>query len=209
MVWSIAQGNTIKKRQKELKTNLETKCVIVTIHGIRKGDTMKGLRELIATDDLFKDCVVETLNYGFVRAFTNYVPIFRNISIRLVISFMTRIYYQYPNAKIKVVAHSNGTWIIGNALQSAKWICPSLEKILLFGCVLKRNYNWNEFLFIKVINFYAKNDYVVLLAKPFSGMGWSGRYKFKQIAPNLRQIPISTGHTGFLAEYKTIRSLLK
>ncbi len=203
------QRKTLKMQQEKSKINLETKCVIVTIHGIRKNDTMKGLRELIATDDMFKDCVVETLDYGFVRAIANYMPILRSVSIRLVVSFMKRIYYQYPNATIKVMAHSNGTWLIGNALLSKKWMCPSLEKILLFGCVLKRNYNWNEFPFIKVINFYAKNDGVVLLAKPFYGMGWSGIYKFKQTAPNLTQMDLNTGHTGFLKEYKTIRSVLK
>lgn len=203
------QRERLKTQQEKTKRNLETKCVIVTIHGIRKNNTMKGLRELIADDILFRDCVIETLDYGFVRAIANYMPILRSVSIRLVVSFMKRIYYQYPNATIKVLAHSNGTWLIGNALLSKKWFCPSLRKILLFGCTLKRNYNWNKFLAIKVINFYANNDSVVLLAKPFYGMGWSGRYKFKQRAPNLLQIPISTGHTGFLTEYETIRDILK
>ncbi len=204
------QREILKTQQEKTKTNLETKCVIVTIHGIRKNNTMKGLRALIAEDILFKDSVIEPLDYGFVRAIANYMPILRHITARLVVSFLRRIYWQYPNAEIKVIAHSNGTWAVGRALEKRKLANHfKINKLLLFGCVLKRKFNWNRFEEIKVINFYAKNDFVVLLAKPFYAMGWSGRYGFKQTAPNLAQIANNTGHTGFLAEYKTIRSVLK
>ena len=187
--------------------------VIVTIHGIRKGDTMKALRGLIKRDECFSDYVIETLDYGYVYAIVNYIPILRSITAKLVASFLHRIQYQYPHANVTVLAHSNGTWAIGRALETWKEKSPffyihKLQKLLLFGSVLKRNFDWNRFENIEVTNFVSANDKVVLFAKPFYGMGWSGRYGFKTDAPNLRQIQIDTGHTGFLAEYDIIRNVV-
>lgn len=185
------------------------KNVIVTIHGIRKGDTMQQLRVLISEDKLFEDCIIEGIDYGYVRALVNYIPFVRRLTTKYIISFLRRISYQYPYAQITVIAHSNGTWAVGRALEKGRREAKfNINKLVLFGSVLKRKFDWNRFKAIKVYNFYSSNDKVVLLAKPFYGMGWSGRYGFKKDALNLIQEDVKAGHTGFLKEYKTLQEVL-
>jgi len=192
-----------------MRESKNVRNVIVTIHGIRKGDTMKELRGLIKQNECFRDYVIEPLDYGYVHAVINYIPILRSITAKLVASFLKRIYYQYPHARVIVIAHSNGTWAVGRALEKRrKNVDFKIDKLLLFGSVLKRNFDWNRFENIEVTNFVSANDKVVLFAKPFYGMGWSGRYGFKTDAPNLHQIQIDTGHTGFIAEYDIIRNVV-
>lgn len=199
------QIETLKKNQYDPAA----KCVIVTVHGIRKGDTMQQLRALMSEDELLKDCIIESLDYGYVRALVNYIPFVRRLTAKYVLSFLRRISYQYPYANITVIAHSNGTWGIGSALEKERRkVFFNIDKLILFGSVLKRKFEWDRFKNIKVYNFYSTNDNVVLLAKPFYGMGWSGRYGFKKDALNLVQQDIKAGHTGFLKEYKNLRIVL-
>ncbi len=185
---------------------IKANVVIVTIHGIRKGDKMKKLREKLAID--FPEHIIEKIDYGYLRAFINYFPIMRTNVSKYVASRLETIKYKYPSKRVVVVAHSNGTWAIGRATEKNNPMRFRINGIILLGSVLKRNFDWGKFPFIKVINFISTNDKVVFLSKPFYFMGWSGRYGFKKKPLNLEQIYVKWGHSGFLKQYEKIRNVV-
>ena len=115
----------------------------------------------------------------------------------------------YPDHEIIVIAHSNGTRATKIAIVRShslrnKYPRFRIDKLILLGCVIKRNFDWNYYPFIRVINFVSTNDKIVFFARIF-GMGRAGRYGFKIKAPNLKQIEVEWGHSGYLEHYTTIK----
>ncbi len=49
---------------------------------------------------------------------------------------------QYPNARLSVIAHSFGTWIMGEVLEDNPDI--RLDRLVLCGSVLERGYRWDK-----------------------------------------------------------------
>jgi hypothetical protein len=191
------------------KTNLDVKNVIVTVHGIKsKGKNLEKLSLYMSKDKFFVDSHFSNINYGKLLAVVNYIPIVRSLTMELVASRLATITYKYPNAKIVVICHSNGTWAISKALEKY-YPKFKIDQLILLGCVIKRKFDWKKYININVFNFIGVKDKVLLLAKPFYGMGWSGRYGFKTHSKNLKQFRFNWGHTGFVREMDTIKSVVK
>lgn len=88
---------------------------------------------------------------------------------------------QHPNARISVIAHSFGTYIIGSILQQEFDI--RIHRLILCGSVLPRNFAWEKVLRQLerngVINECGKRDIWPVMAQSLSwGYGASGTHGF-------------------------------
>jgi alpha-beta hydrolase superfamily lysophospholipase len=114
----------------------------------------------------------------------------------------------YPEGRIIVIAHSNGTVAVSKAMdmryKANNWPAFSVDGLILLGSPMKRNYDWGNHPFTEVINFISKNDKVVWLAR-FYGMGAAGRYGFKKKRRNLKQVCVKWGHSGFMKQYRKVK----
>jgi hypothetical protein len=188
-------------------------AVIVTIHGQEsRGQNMAKLTAQLA-GDLSHNCDFVNMKYKRLLTIVNILPWVRTMTAKYIAARLETIGLKWPNSKVIVIAHSNGTVATGRALMNMrnpkkKWPEFRLDGLILLGCPMKRNFNWNNFPEIEVINFVSKNDMVVFMARAY-GMGAAGRYGFKKSAVNLHQLCNKWGHTGFLRGYSLIRNAVK
>jgi alpha-beta hydrolase superfamily lysophospholipase len=114
----------------------------------------------------------------------------------------------YPDSRIIVIGHSNGTVAVSRAMDMRYarkgWPTFAVDGLILLGCPMKRNYDWSKHPHTEVINFISKNDKVVWMAR-FYGMGAAGRFGFKKKRSNLKQTYVKWGHSGFMERYQKIK----
>ncbi len=187
--------------------------VVVTIHGQEsKGKILKELSNRLKKD-IPGDVAFVNLRYTRLLTVVNTLPWVRTMTAKYIAARLDTIDSDNPNAKIIVIAHSNGTNALRIAMDNRykpkkNWPKFAVDGLILLGCPIKRSYDWSNHPYTKVINFISTNDKVVWLAR-FYGMGSAGRYGFKKTPPNLIQIKGSFGHSGFMQRYLTIKSCVK
>lgn len=184
--------------------------VIVTIHGQEsKGEQMKELSNRLAKD-LKRECIFVNLRYTKLHTLVNTLPWVRIMTAKYIAARLETITVTFPDSRIIVIAHSNGTRATRIAMDmrynnKKNWPKFAVDGLMLLGCPIKRNYDWSNHPLTEVINFISINDKVVWLAR-FYGMGSAGRFGFKKKTKNLKQICVKWGHSGFLKKYYMIRT---
>lgn len=172
--------------------------VVVSIHGIMtKGKNLHRVMEQVRLE--FPDYHYTELKYGYTNAVLNFAPWARHIVRDAVAYRISGLSYKYRNAKIIVIAHSNGTFALGKALE--RWYKNGgmrIGMIILAGSVIKRKFDWSRYPDISVVNIIATRDWVSWISKPLYGMGRSGIKGFKSIFPNVMEYRFKTGHTGYV-----------
>ncbi len=180
------------------------KINIITIHGIRsKGDLLESVaHEALAAlpDDGYSHGMVTPIDYPFVRAISHHVPFVRKAIEWGIARRLHEIALMYPDFDHVVMAHSNGSRALSRVLEDALFKYHGirnhkdfkLKKVLLFGSIIPRNYDWSRFEGLEVVNFIGTKDKAVLFSK-----GWSGRYGFKNPAKNVWQYRFNGGHSDY------------
>ncbi len=113
-------------------------------------------------------------------------------------------YRKFPSADLILLCHSNASFGITNVLnryyfeKKGLYDKIKINKILLFGSVIPKEFDWNRFPHINVVNFVGSKDIVSGFAGKFYGMGSSGRKGFKIEASNLKQIYTKWRHSDFV-----------
>jgi hypothetical protein len=160
------------------------------------------------------DCVFINLRYTKLWTVVNTLPWARTMTAKYIASRLNTITrYQYPAAKVIVIAHSNGTRATRIAMDmmlkpKKKWPLFHIDNLILLGCPIKRNYKWDRHPGTQVLNFISTNDKVVWAAR-FYGMGSAGRYGFKYEPPNLKQVHVKWGHSGFINQWPVISEYMR
>jgi hypothetical protein len=176
----------------------KVKVVVVSIHGIMtKGKNLHRVMEQIEQE--FPDYHYTELKYGYTNAVLNFAPWARNIVRDAVAYRISCLSYKYRNAKIIVIAHSNGTYALGNALK--KWYSNGgmrIGMIILTGSVIKRKFDWSDYPNISVVNIVATRDWVSFISRWTYGMGQSGVKGFKKKFDNVIEYKFKMGHTGYI-----------
>lgn len=188
-----------------------TKTVIVTIHGQEsKGKKMSALSERLQKD-LKRECKFINLRYTRLLTIVNTLPWVRTMTAKYIAARLDTIDSDYPDSRIIVIAHSNGTVAVSKAMDmryvrvvGKRWPEFAVDGLILLGCPMKRNYDWANHPYTEVINFVSKNDKVVWFAR-FYGMGTAGRNGFKKKRENLKQVCVKWGHSGFMKQYRMIK----
>lgn len=179
------------------------KINIITIHGIRsKGDTLEAvaLEALKALpDDGYSHGMVTPIDYPFVRAIVHHTPFVRKAVEWGIARRLHEIALMYPDFEHVVMCHSNGSRALSRVLETAQKYYNiksykdfGIKKVLLFGSIIPRNYDWSRYPDIEIVNFRGMKDKVVLFSR-----GWSGRYGFKNPYFNVKEYKFRGGHSDY------------
>jgi pimeloyl-ACP methyl ester carboxylesterase len=190
------------------------KTVVITIHGQESiGKNMADLSYLLSQEEFMDNCTFINLRYEKLLTIFNIRGRTRRMTAKYIAARLNGICLQYPNARIIIIAHSNGTRAARIAMDMRlkprkKWPMFRVDNLILLGCPIKRNYRWTKHPATMVYNFASVNDNVVWLAR-FYGMGSAGRYKFKHEGPNLTQYFVKWGHSGFVDHYPVLSGCMR
>lgn len=176
---------------------------ITTIHGIEShGDVLEAvaLEALQAVlDDGYSHGMVTPIDYPKVLALFHYLPFHRKAVEWGVARRLHEIALMHPNFDHVVMCHSNGSRALSRVLETASkyhgiksYKDFRIKKILLFGSIVPRNYDWSRFPDLEVVNFVGTKDKAVLFSR-----GWSGRYGFKYPSPNVKEYKFKGGHSDY------------
>lgn len=189
------------------------KVVVVTIHGQEsKGKNMRELSDRLSKEPFAKDWEFVNIRYTRLLTIVNTIPWVRSMTAKYIAARLDTIDSDYPGYLIYVIAHSNGTRATAIAIEKSNYIKSypkfRINRLFLLGSAIRRKFDWGWYPDIDVINFISTNDWVIFWAKLY-GMGVSGRKGFKIKAPNLKQIKVKWGHSGFLEHYELIANEIR
>jgi hypothetical protein len=197
------------------ETSPKVKTVVITIHGQESiGENLKELTRRLGLESFMKDCVFINIRYTKLWTIVNALPWVRSMTAKYVASRLNAItLYEYPDAIIITVGHSNGTRATRIAMDmrlkpKKKWPQFRIDHLLLLGCPIRRDYDWSKHPLTMVWNFVSSNDMVVWAAR-FYGMGTAGKNAFDYEPGNLTQYYVKWGHSGFMKHYTVIANCIR
>lgn len=184
--------------------------VIVLVHGIRTfGSWQERLLRMLREED--PNVEVYIYKYGYFSALAFLLPFFRIFPIRGFRKYLLSSKDDWENANVDIVAHSFGTFIVGQALRGMHdGDSPRFRLVLLCGSVLKQLFPWHSIVgqkkqVARIINDCGQTDIWPVFAQLFVlGMGIAGRRGFAGVlGPDAgvinRFYPV--GHSGFFEEF--------
>jgi hypothetical protein len=125
----------------QLMDDAKRKPVVVLIHGIRDHALwQKEIRDTLESEG-FK--VVST-NYGRFDLLRFLLPFgfFRRKAASEVLNQLNMVFYYNPGSTVSIIAHSFGTYIIGNIMRES--FSLKFDKIILCGSILKYNFPFEQ-----------------------------------------------------------------
>ncbi|WP_201491299.1 alpha/beta hydrolase family protein [Pseudomonas paracarnis] len=153
--------------------------ILVLIHGIRTDGAWQRdvQREFLGVPNL----QVHDLGYDVVTGMQLAGP-FRAGPINKIVRDIRKLKDEEPLARISVIAHSFGTYVVSRILEDHPDI--SFDKIVLSGCLIKRSYPWDRnarnMRKSSIINDVGVRDIWPLIASCCTwGYGSTGRVGFK------------------------------
>ena len=175
--------------------------VIMIMHGIR---TNKIVGWIAGLESKLKRQAppgtrVYVPTYGYLTALRFALPWMRNRHIPIFRDEYTELLAEHPRAQFSIIAHSNGTYMLGHCLKKTPGM--RFENLVLAGCALPQEYDWENIMdpndganqqVKRVLNELATGDFpVAVLCNALRGIG------MKDIGP--------AGFTGFLEKGPSIR----
>jgi pimeloyl-ACP methyl ester carboxylesterase len=163
----------------EMGKEVQEKTIVVLIHGIRTFAEWQDKVKNEFSQDL--NITVIAIGYDYFDLLRFWCPwYFRNAPIRRVEQQLRNITSENSHAKLVVVAHSFGTYIISKILKSSPDI--RIERLLLCGSIIKTDWRWDLVPQRPklILNDVGDRDIFPVLAKATSwGYGASGTFGFK------------------------------
>ncbi len=163
----------------EMGKEAQEKTIVVLIHGIRTFAEWQDKVKNEFSQDLHISVVA--IGYDYFDLLRFWCPLFfRNAPIRRVEQQLRNITSENNHAKLVVVAHSFGTYIISNILRFSPDI--RIERLLLCGSIIKTDWRWDLVPQRPklILNDVGDKDIFPVLAKAASwGYGASGTFGFK------------------------------
>ncbi|MEE9339794.1 MAG: hypothetical protein V3U87_17115 [Methylococcaceae bacterium] len=174
--------------------NSKIEHLVFVIHGIRDDGywTKKIAARIKDLGDIStKAFASNTKSYGYYTALPFALPWIRRQKVEWLMDEYATTRAFYPNARFSYIGHSNGTYLVANALENYQ-TCM-FDKIVFVGSVVRKDYNWHRKFTSqppkvkKLLNYVATNDLVVALfpkglqpLKPFN-LGSAGHDGFVQV----------------------------
>jgi pimeloyl-ACP methyl ester carboxylesterase len=171
------------------------KQVVFVIHGIRdKGFWTRRIARRIkeASRAAGKPCRSVTSTYGYFPMGPFLVPWKRRVHVEWLLDQYVTAKALYPDAAFAYVGHSNGTYLLAQALE----LCPAIrfQHVVFAGSVVRSNYDWRRFLsegrnqVERVLNYVGADDRVVAIFPHglerlrLQDLGGAGHLGFAEIA---------------------------
>ena len=133
-----------RPRTQPTESDQEVNRIIFLLHGIRASNVDAWIREIeaaIAGRSLERTRVVHP-SYGYFSAARFVLPSVRRRNIATFQDWYTEVLAQYPTAKFSIIAHSNGSYILGHSLRTTPGM--RFDHVALAGSVLPRDF-WQGF----------------------------------------------------------------
>ena len=187
---------------------------IISFHGLySQGYNLEILVGNLARALQKKGHNIRTVQYDYpkLNVSMGYFQWSRDIVRDYMLRCLQLEYKDNPAYYTIVVTHSNATWagsrLIGKYFNEPLRHSIRIDRFVMFGSTVKRNFDWGRYLRLKVINFVGTRDRVVWLSKLFR-MGWSGRKGFKIKSLNLTEVFRPWRHSDFVLpeNFETIRN---
>lgn len=194
-VFFLGQANPSAQPQKN---------IVVLIHGILTHAVwQERLAQRLTTE---ADIEAFPIGYGFLDVLRFWFPFLtRQGPINKVTRELRTLRTSYPNAKISVVAHSFGTYIMAQILSEETDI--QINRLQLCGSIVPEKYRWDKVssrISGKVINDAGTRDYWPVMASLLSwGYGASGTFGFKTIPVKDRFF--NCGHSDFFTDEHMVK----
>jgi pimeloyl-ACP methyl ester carboxylesterase len=158
------------------------KRIVMILHGIR-ADRVDNWVEQIGKAIMKRDStttLVSAPTYGYFTAFRFALPAERRRNIPIFRDEYTELMAVHPEAKFSIIAHSNGTYMLGHSLRKTPGM--RFENIVLAGSALPEDYDWEELIDLdesharqvgRVMNERASRDYpIAILCNMLNGLPW-------------------------------------
>ncbi len=184
--------------------------IILLVHGIRTFAWWQPMVKRVLEG--IPNVAVWECEYGYFNVFRFWCPFFTRRApleeVRAELEKAQTAISAYPDARLSVIAHSYGTYIITELLSSK--LDLKLHRILLCGSIVRRRYPWHAVSNRigahptiagkkNVINDYGLQDVWPVLAKCLSwGYGDTGRHKFGKAEVTDRGHNL--GHSDFFTQ---------
>ena len=176
--------------------------LVITVHGIRTFAQWSGrLKSLLEASK--PGIRVEHYNYGYFSAFAFLIPFLRWIEARRFRQALLELVNGCaPGARIDIVAHSFGTFLVAKSLRHLP-AGRNIDTIIFAGSVLKSSFPWDDFTQAgrvrRVVNECGLHDQVLVVNQMVAlFMGMAGRVGFHGMIGNQvvnRYFPF--GHSGY------------
>jgi alpha-beta hydrolase superfamily lysophospholipase len=176
----------VREDTTNFRPDTTTRHVVFLLHGIRAtiGDQWQDSMSLALRNELkaahqSDSAIDKTLEiirptYGYFSALRFIFPAQRRANVPLFTDQFTEAKAKYPLADISIIAHSNGTFIVGEGLKKV----PAMRftAVSLAGSVLPVDYPWDDRKLngqvLRVRNDVASKDFpVAVLASGVRGLG--------------------------------------
>lgn len=156
--------------------------LIVTIHGIRTfASWQRRIEKLVKQSE--PDVTVHHYRYGYLSIAVLLIPLLRMLAVRRFRTWLLHDVQSQSWARIDIVAHSFGTYLLARAMLSlSPEQRPRLDTVIFASSVLKSNFPWHKLIpssISRLVNDCGVRDRVLILSQwfvPFSGM--AGRIGF-------------------------------
>lgn len=111
--------------------------IIISVHGIR---TTGAWQKQIASVVSENGWIYYPMDYGYFTVIHFALPFVRKSKIAWFCQQFDQIKERYPEVTPSVVAHSNGTYIVANALKTYPHI--RVDKVILCGSIVRQDFDW-------------------------------------------------------------------
>ncbi len=187
----------------ETSANNETHVVIL-VHGIRTfGEWQERFNRLLK--ERTPSIEVVRYRYGFFPVVSFLIPFLRIADIVRFRRYLEHQASAWKDARVDIVAHSFGTYIVAKALKrAAKSLEIRIHTVILCGSVVDDSFQWERLtspdgLVGRVVNYCGLRDSWVLAAaviSPFMGLG--GLHGFTgPTGTRMHNRFFAFGHSGF------------
>jgi pimeloyl-ACP methyl ester carboxylesterase len=159
-------SRSVRENTEAIKSAQLIKTVVVTYHGLRDNQAW-GETPDAAVSALFgprPDVLISRETPPFVPQFSFLFDIFgrREGSVRWLAEKIVRLKADYPQAKVSMIAHSQGSFVAGALLQ--RFSAIPLENLVLAGSILPHSFPWDPIVKAgrvqRVVNLRARADII-------------------------------------------------
>ncbi len=189
---SYIEDNDIISMLETLKSSMhrmdrrQTKIIVFTIHGFNtRGNWKNTFAPILSNETDGEKYIYHPWDYGtFIFGLFNSYS--RKQKVKEFHDFYNKTINEYETRpEVCIVAHSFGTYIVGNAIK--KFPEVKFDRIILLGSVLQCDFPWNDLgnRFMNVLNIIGRSDIALLFASFIPGLGSAGRDGFRNKAPGI------------------------
>jgi hypothetical protein len=180
--WSLELETEVKRAELRHQSVIEKKSndvVVYSVHGIQTfAKWQNDLDDILNSDS--QGQVIEHIPYKY-----HHYPIIHFLSsgkrvteVKKLSKDIQLLANRYPEARICLIGHSFGTFLIAESLKSLN-VRLNIDKVILSGSVLNSDYDWSGIIskhnIQGIINECASNDWALVCSRFFAkGLGMAG-----------------------------------